>query len=133
MTRDKMESYRNIQDEIRELKYRIAHLGEDDSLIGNDVVMDYRSGYPIPQSVVGYDFERERQLKTKYTEQIEKLRKEEQDIEEYIENIPDSLTRRIFRMYFLDCMPQSKIAQRVQASQATVSQKISGFIKLAHN
>ena len=96
MTRDKMESYRNIQDEIRELKYRIAHLGEDDSLIGNDVVMDYRSGYPIPQSVVGYDFERERQLKTKYTEQIEKLRKEEQDIEEYIENIPDSLTRRIF-------------------------------------
>ena len=133
MTRDKMESYRNIQDEIRELKYRIAHLGEDDSLIGNDVVMDYRSGYPIPQSVVGYDFERERQLKTKYTEQIEKLRKEEQDIEEYIENIPDSLTRRIFRMYFLDCMPQSKIAKRVQASQATVSQKISGFFKLAHN
>ncbi len=133
MTRDKLESYRDIQNEIAELRYRIVHLGEDGSLIGNDVIMDYRSGYPIPQSVVGYDFAKENHLKTKYAEQIESLREKEREIEEYVENIPDSLTRRIFRMYFLDGMPQSKIAKRVQASQATVSNKISGFFKVAHN
>ena len=130
LTRDKLEAYRDIQDEIAELRYRIAHLGENDSLIGNDVIMDYRSGYPVPQSVVGYDFVRESQLKAKYAEQIESLRGKKREIEEYIENIPDSLTRRIFRMYFLDGMPQSKIAKRVHASQSTVSNKISVFLKL---
>lgn len=98
MTREKLESYRIIQDEMAELRYRIAHLGENDSLVGNDVIMDYRSGYPVPQSVVGYDYERERWLKTKYTEQIKGLGKRAREIEEYIENIPDSLTRRIFRI-----------------------------------
>lgn len=133
VTREKLESYRIIQDEMAELRYRIAHLGENDSLVGNDVIMDYRSGYPVPQSVVGYDYERERWLKTKYTEQIKGLGKRAREIEEYIENIPDSLTRRIFRMYFLDRMPQSKIAKQVGKSQATVSNKISAFFKVAHN
>lgn len=133
MTREKLESYRAIRDEIAELRYRVAHLGENDSLVGNDVIMDYRSGYPIPRSVVGYDFEKERSLKTRYMDRIENLKKEGVEIEEYVEDIQDSLTRRIFRMYFLEGMPQSEVAKRVRASQATVSNKISSFFEIAHN
>ena len=63
MTRERLEGYRSCKEEIRELQYKLAHLGEGDSLIGNDVVFDYRTGYPKPQSVVGYDYELERRRK----------------------------------------------------------------------
>ena len=56
MDKKKLEDYRSKKAEIKELQYKLSHLGAGDSLIGNDVIMDYRKGYPIPQSVVGYDF-----------------------------------------------------------------------------
>ena len=49
--------------------------------------------------------------------------------EEWIEAISDSLTRRIFRMYYIYGVRQSVIAQRVHLSQSKVSEKISGFLK----
>ena len=53
MTRERLEQYRSNVQEIRELTYKLDHLGEGDSLIGNDVIFDYKKGYPRPQSVVG--------------------------------------------------------------------------------
>ena len=55
MTRERLKAYRSNRDEIKELKYKLDHLGEGDSLIGNDVIFDYRKGYPMPQAVVGYE------------------------------------------------------------------------------
>ena len=59
MTRERLEQYRSNVQEIRELTYKLDHLGEGDSLIGNDVIFDYKKGYPRPQSVVGYDYDLE--------------------------------------------------------------------------
>ena len=42
MTKERLEMYRSNRDEIKELKYKLDHLGEGDSLIGNDVIFDYR-------------------------------------------------------------------------------------------
>lgn len=130
MTREQLESYRSMKEEITELKYKLDHFGEGDALIGNDVIMDYRSGYPVPQSVVGYDFERGRHLREMYKRRKAKLEKTCAELEAAVEEIPDSLTRRIFRMYFLDCLPQEKVAKMVHLSQSSVSKKISEFFKL---
>ena len=48
MTRERLEGYRSCREEIQELQYKLDHLGEGDSLIGNDVIMDYRDGFPRP-------------------------------------------------------------------------------------
>lgn len=56
MTREKLEEYKSKKDEIHELQQKLQHLGEGDSLIGNDVILDYQTGYPRPQSIVGYDY-----------------------------------------------------------------------------
>lgn len=45
MTRERLEAYRSNRDEIKELKYKLDHLGEGDSLIGNDVIFDLQTGY----------------------------------------------------------------------------------------
>lgn len=129
MTKERLEEYRSKKAEIQELQYKLDHLGEGDSLIGNDVIMDYRTGFPMPQSVVGYDFEKEQRLKDSWRKQMSKLQSECLEVELWIEEIPDSLTRRIFRMYFVDDMKQSKIAGKVHLSQAAVSEKISKYLK----
>lgn len=125
MTKQQLESYRSMKEEIAELKYKLNHLGQDDSLIGNDVIMDYRSGYPVPQSVVGYDFEKEWRLKTRYREKIAQLEKMCLDVEEFIENIPDSMTRRIFRLYYVDGKKQKDIAVLVHMERSVISRKIN--------
>lgn len=129
MTRERLEGYRSCKEEIRELQYKLAHLGEGDSMIGNDVILDYQTGYPRPQSVVGYDDKREERLRKTYESRIAKLQAECAEVEQWVEAIPDSLTRRIFRMYYIDRMNQGKIAKKVHLSQSQVSRKIDGFLK----
>ncbi len=131
MTKNRLEEYRSKKAEIAELQYKLDHLGEGNSLIGNDVIMDYRRGYPQPQSVVGYDYDRERRLRDTYQKRIEKLKEDCMEVELWIERIPDSLTRRIFRMRFVDGVTQKRIAKKVHIDQSRVSRKILDFLKNA--
>ena len=128
MTREQLKEYQSKRTEIEELRDKLSHLGE--SLADNDVVMDYRSGYPVPKAVVGVESGRYWRLHDSYKRRIEQLEGECAEIEEYIEGIPDSLTRRIFRMIFVDGIPQKRIAKAVHTLQAFISKKISHFCKM---
>lgn len=132
MTKKKLEEYKSKKAEIKELQYKLSHLGAGDSLIGNDVIMDYRKGYPIPQSVVGYDFEKEKRLRESYEKRIQKLRTECLEVEMWIEDIPDSLIRRIFRMHYVDGMTQKEISKIIHLDRSRISRKIDDFLKNAH-
>lgn len=129
MTKERLEGYRSCKEEINELRYRIECVKNNDNMIGNATIFDYRTGYPRPQAVVGYDYEKEARLTARYLSRIDKLKTECTEVEEWIEAISDSLTRRIFRMYYIYGVRQSVIAQRVHLSQSKVSEKISGFLK----
>ncbi len=130
MTREQLEAYKSMREEIEELKSKLEHLGEGDSLISSDVVMDYSSGYPAPRPVVGYDYNKEQRMRMLYTRRKARLEKECAELEAEVEAIPDSLTRRIFRMHFMEGLSQEKTARKVHASQSSVSKKICGFFKL---
>lgn len=130
MTRERLEAYRSNRDEIKELKYKLDHLGEGDSLIGNDVIFDYRKGYPMPQAVVGYDYELGAKRRKRYKTQIAKLEAEQDCIEEWVFRIRDSRTRRNFQMYFLEGLTQEKVGRKMYMDKATVSRKINDYIKL---
>lgn len=121
--RKKLESYKSMQEEIGELKYKLEHLHCNESLITSDTILDYRSGYPVPQSVVGYDFDKEYRLAVRYQNRINRLEKECAEAEEFVEAIPDSLTRRIFRMHYLEGRSQKNIAKAVHMDKSSVSKK----------
>lgn len=131
MTRERLEAYRSEKDEIAELQCKLDHLGEGDSMIGNDTVFDYRKGYPVPQAVVGYDYDKHCRTEERYLNQIGKLRKNCEEVEKWIEDIPDSLTRRIFRMRYIEGMSQQKIAKKIHLHQSNVSRKIDDVLKNA--
>ena len=99
VTREQLESYRSMKREMMELKYKLSHLGEGDSMLGSSVIKDYRKGYPVPQAVVGVDWERYEWQKEHCEKRIQSLREECDSIERYVEEeIKDSLTRRISRL-----------------------------------
>ena len=132
MTRERLEGYQSCKEEIQELKYKLAHLDEGDSMMGNSVIMDYRTGYPRPQSVVGCDEKKKARLRKTYEERTAKLQIECAEIEQWVEAIPESLTRRIFRMCFLDGMTQKQIGRIVHLDQSRISRKIDEYLKNAY-
>jgi len=130
MEREQLDRYRSQKDEIREIKYKLEHLGEGDSLVGNSTIFDYSTGFPRPQAVVGHDHEREQRLRERYETRLEKLQVDCEETEQWIETISDSQTRRIFRMYYLEGETQQKIGKRLHLDQSSVSRKIENFLKL---
>lgn len=129
MKRERLERYRSEQEEITELQYKMYHIKEE-SIIGNSVVLDCKSGYPVPRAVVAVSRETERNLKERYSRRIEELTAECKEVEDWIENIEDSMTRRIFRMHYMDGQRQEKIARKIHMSQSLVSKKISEYLKV---
>lgn len=129
MTRERLEAYRSNREEIKELKYKLDHMGEGDSLIGNYVIFDYKKGYPRAQAIVGYDYELGAKRRKRYKTQLAKLEAEQDGIEEWIFGIRDSRTRRIFQMYFLEGLTQEKVGRKMNMDRSVVSRKIEGFLK----
>ena len=133
MTRQRLEQYQSNKAEIRELTCKLHRLGEGDSLIRSSVILDYKKGYPQPQAVVGYDYGLEMKRRKRYEDQIAKLRAEQDNIEEWVFGIQDGLTRRIFQLYFLEGLPQKKVAKKVHLERSSVSKKISAFLEDSQN
>ena len=129
MEREQLERYLSQKEEIRELRYKLEHLGEGDSLVGNSTIFDYSTGFPRPQAVVAYDYNRERRLRERYSTRLARLRSDCEETEQWIEAISDSQTRRIFRMYYLEGETQKRIGERLHIERSTVSKKIEAFWK----
>lgn len=129
ITKEILKKYRSKKDEILELDWVLRNRWRDEGMIGNNVVFDYRGGYPRPQSVVGFDYERYDRLQDRDNEKKKILEQECEEIEEWVEKIPDSITRRIFRLTFIQGMKQERVAQMVHIDQSRVSRKIDEYLK----
>lgn len=128
MTKQRLEEYRSNKAELAELQYKLEHLGDGDSLIGSDVILDYRKGYPQPQAIVGYDYELERRRRERWERRIAQLKEELEEVEAWIEAIPESVTRRIFRMYYINGDSQEKIGKKLYLTQQAISYRLKKFL-----
>lgn len=134
MEKERLLSYRDNREEIKELKYILSNRWKEDCMIGNDVIFDYSKGYPMPQSVVGFDRERYERLQKRDLKRKEYLERENRELEYYVEKIKDSKTRRIFRAYFIDGRErptQFQLARKFYMDQSRISRKIDDYLKNA--
>lgn len=79
-----------------------------DAGIGNSTIFDYRSGYPQPQSVVGFDwplFEHRKKVLERRKEQVAA-------VEQWINDIQEGQTRCVFRMRYIEGQSWVKIAEK---------------------
>lgn len=125
ITEDLLKNYRSMKDELEETKYRLHHLDDNDAMIGNDVIFDYSTGQPRPQSVVGYDYAKQTRMQTMYQNRIKRLTEQMIAVEEYIDGLPSSISRRVMSMFYLQGMTQKSISCTIHKSQAKVSRILS--------
>ena len=64
-------------------------------------------------------------------ERRQQVEREIIETEQFIQNIPDSLTRQIFELYFQDGKRQQDVARILHLEQSTVSKRISAYLKLS--
>lgn len=136
MTKERLLEYRSKKAEILELEYILENRWKSDTMIGNNVIFDYSKGYPMPQSVVGFDHEKYERLQDRDLERKLKLKKECEEIEKFVDTIQDSMTRRIFKLYFIDGrkpVKQSEVAKKLYMSRSGVSKAIDRYLKMSHN
>lgn len=69
-------------------------------------------------------------IKEKRKEEVNKLLVE---IEEFIAEIPDSITRQIFELTYIDGKKQREVADIVCLERSSISKKIDGYLHLSHN
>lgn len=109
ITRKLLDEYRKLKRQIPALEYELKEMWATDKGIGNSTVFDYQTGYPRPQSVVGFDQEKYNRRKEALSKKKEKVR----TIEKWIDAIEDGQVRCVFRMFYINNMTWEKIAVKI--------------------
>lgn len=94
--RIELETYPKLCKDIPLLEAEIRNMKEGDNGLGNDTVFDYRTGYPRPQPVIGFDWP----LYEKRQAQLERMKRRKARIDAWIEEIDDVRTRTVFKMKY---------------------------------
>ena len=131
MTKERLSAYIHNKAAIAEINFKLEHAAE--YATGNDVIFDYQKGYPRPLSVVGCDYDKYIKRKERLNKKKEEYQKENDEIEEFINSIHDSLQYRIFTLYFIDGLRQDKVAEKVNMERSSISKKIDDYLQLSHN
>lgn len=112
MTRRRLDGYRKTMDNIRALKVEIEEWDTTDKGIGHTVILDYQTGSPRPQAVIGFDWDKYKRKK----QELSRLQKEADDIKHWIEGIEDGQTRWVFQMRYIQGMSWARIAKKMGKS-----------------
>ena len=101
MTKKELEEVFHIKKEIQDLEERISRLEKQSSMV-SDVV---QNGYKAHAKIYGVDVKRAYKLQYMF-EKLKKFKitliEKQQEIESYIETIPFSEIRQIFRYRYID-------------------------------
>lgn len=106
VTRKLLDNYRKIKSELPLLEAELKNMLVGDNGFGNSTVFDYGTGFPRPQSVVGFDGE----LYERRKKNIDKKKAKIQAVDKWIENIEDGQTRCVFKLFYQDGMKWEKIS-----------------------
>lgn len=114
ITKKRLDDYRNkLRWDIACLELELSEMINTDVGMGNSTILDYREGYPKPQSIVGFDRE-----KYERKESILKRKKEEAaEIKAWLDGIEDGQTRAVFRMWYRDRLTWKIIAKKIGMPQ----------------
>lgn len=139
ITKQVLKQYRYILLENADLEKRIRRTREQLEKLesGGNVVDTVRGGEGGIQhfKIEGFPVAEYSQKKTRlqwhmlrYEKNMAVLSQIEQEVCEFLDNIPDSRTRLIFRYYYEDGMPQEQIARRIHLEQPAVSKEIEKYL-----
>lgn len=108
ITGNLLKNYRKYKREIPFLEDELEEILTTDAGLGSSVILDYQTGYPRPQSIVGFDFD----LYERRKGVLEHRKAQVKAVEQWISAIEDGQVRCIFRMRYINGMSWVKIAEK---------------------
>ncbi len=109
MTKKLLSTYRKAKSEIPLLEHEIAYMQQEDNGFDNSIILDYRTGEPRAQAVIGFDWERYGRRQ----QDLEKKKARCLAVENWIDGIEDVQARTVFRMYYIDGTTWTKISNQL--------------------
>lgn len=116
MTRRRLKSFPRLLHDIQVIKSNIEEMCAPnmDAGLGHSVIMDYSTGYPRPQAVVGFDRERYDRLR----QQLAGKEDEAGFIAKWIGEIEDPITRHVFELKYESNMCWDDVARKMGYGQS---------------
>lgn len=109
MTKKELEEYQKLKTDIKCLENEMQEMLRTDKGIVSDTILDYKTGYPIPSVITGFDQQRYNELRKKLDKKQDRL----QRINDFIDNIIDDQTRYVFTLKYKNKKTWSQIANRI--------------------
>ena len=129
MTRNQLVEYCDLKKEIEDLEKRIDKIHKTSEMVSDTV----QNGYKHRAVIYGVDLKRKRKLnmyENKLQEFYDKLFEEQNQIEDYIETIPQSNIRQIFRYRYIDGFNWLQIMHLMKyKSESTARMKHDRFLE----
>lgn len=109
ITKKMLKGYLKAQQESKILQESVTNMLVGDNGMGNSVILDYRKGFPRPQSVVGFDSK-------KYEQKIELLKQKQaliEAVDRWIESLEDICIQTVFDMRYRQGAKWESIAEKL--------------------
>ena len=122
-----LRQYNSIREEIKELRREIAKVERQekyatDKVTGSDNQFPYaKKHFTITGIVENKNLIRKKEILIDRLKKCEELKLQ---IEEFISNIPDSLTRRVFQYRYIDNLNWQQIARRIGKYDESYPRKV---------
>ena len=137
MKREQLNRYKKNKREIERLKEVIEKLQEriDDIPVVSGKVTKSSDEFPYIEQHIQVEMKKpevltplKRRIREKEKKKDE-LTKQNEDVEKYIENIPEGIAKSIFEMVYLDGMTQNEVAEYLGYTKGRISQIITDTVK----
>lgn len=137
MKREQLNRYKKNKREIERLKEVIEKLQEriDDIPVVSGKVTKSADEFPYIEQHIQVEMKKpevltplKRRIREKEKKKDE-LTKQNEDVEKYIENIPEGIAKSIFEMVYLDGMTQNEVAEYLGYTKGRISQIITETVK----
>ena len=114
VTRRLLEDYRKNKRSIPLLQEELAEMLHGDKGLGSSVILDYSTGYPVPQGIVGFNGS----LYDQRRKTLDRKKAECKAVEDWIGSIEDGQARCVFRMFYMEGLTWERIAIKTGYSKS---------------
>ena len=131
MTKKRLKRMRSLISEARHLQEMLDRPAKTTEYVG-DTAKDYRTGKPHSITITGYGQQDYPELKERYYQKLRQIQQEIAFLEGFLDQVEESQTRDILRLYYVNGLTQEQIAEELGYARETISRKIRDFWQNSH-
>lgn len=129
MTKKQLENLKKLMKEAEHLSNLIKEPPALREFV-SDTAKDYSTGYPHNILISGYGDSKYPELQQRYHDKLKRIQEERKELEDWLNNVPDSEIRDILRLQYINNLTHEQIADELDyKARETVTRKLQKFWK----